>query len=283
MTDIKLFVCCHQPASVPKHPLLVPIQVGAALSDTKFPNFLRDDTGCNISIKNRAYCELTAQYWAWKNVDADYYGFFHYRRYLYPDLNAKKPYCIERQPSTSLLERLKYSEFERLIPQYDMILPMGEDMHLAVEKHYSDAPFHHQRDLELVRQIVQKRCSEFVPAMNAYLAGNISYFGNIFIMKRQIFKDYCLWLFTILEEFDTCANTAGYSVQEQRVDGYLGERLLGIYYTKYKNELNTLELPRVHMDLMGAGDPGKQLLYYLLPPGSNRRAIAKKCMAMLQK
>lgn len=33
MADIKLFVCCHQQSAVPKHPLLVPIQVGAALSD----------------------------------------------------------------------------------------------------------------------------------------------------------------------------------------------------------------------------------------------------------
>ena len=26
--------------------------------------------------------ELTVQYWAWKNVQADYYGLCHYRRYL---------------------------------------------------------------------------------------------------------------------------------------------------------------------------------------------------------
>ena len=64
MADIKLFVCCHQQSAVPKHPLLVPIQVGAALSDRRFPGFIPDDTRWNISEKNRSYCELTAQYWA---------------------------------------------------------------------------------------------------------------------------------------------------------------------------------------------------------------------------
>ena len=76
MADIKLFVCCHQQVEIPNHPLLVPIQVGAALAETHFPNFLYDDAGENISEKNRSYCELTAQYWAWKNVGADYFGFF---------------------------------------------------------------------------------------------------------------------------------------------------------------------------------------------------------------
>ena len=74
--DIKLFVCCHRPVDVPKHPLLVPLQVGAALADSRFYGFLHDDAGENISRKNRSYCELTAQYWVWKNVRADYYGFF---------------------------------------------------------------------------------------------------------------------------------------------------------------------------------------------------------------
>ena len=92
--DIKLFVCCHRPCEVPGHPLLVPLQVGAALADGHFAGFVHDDTGDNISHKNRSYCELTGQYWAWKNAEADYYGFFHYRRYLYPDQTAGRPYRI---------------------------------------------------------------------------------------------------------------------------------------------------------------------------------------------
>ena len=72
MADIKLFVCGHQPTAVPEHPLLVPLQVGAALAEERFPGFLQDDKGESISAQNRFYCELTAQYWAWKNIRADY-------------------------------------------------------------------------------------------------------------------------------------------------------------------------------------------------------------------
>ena len=62
--EIKLLVSCHQMAAVPELPFLCPIQVGAALSPERFPGFLYDDAGENISAQNRSYCELTAQYWA---------------------------------------------------------------------------------------------------------------------------------------------------------------------------------------------------------------------------
>ena len=81
MSNIKIYVSCHKECFVPSNKLLYPIQVGTCFAE-EIPGVLHDNTGDNISDKNKMYCELTAQYWAWKNDDADYYGFFHYRRYL---------------------------------------------------------------------------------------------------------------------------------------------------------------------------------------------------------
>ena len=275
MKDIRLFVCCHKPEYVPDQPLLRPIQVGAALSSERFEGFLQDDTGENISGKNRSYCELTAQYWVWKNVSADYCGFFHYRRYLYPHASAKRPYIIRTKPTDALLDKLGYGEWERIIERYDLIAPVGEEMHVSVRAHYASAPHHWAKDLALIEEIVAKRNPEMKAAMEAYLSGTVHYFGNMYIMRRKVFEDYCAWLFPILEEFDARADLTGYNPQELRVDGYLAERLFGIYYTHMKPSLSALELPRVHFHT-GRDYYIKRLTNALLPPGSARRAALKQ-------
>ena len=81
--DIRILIACHKPTYVPENPLFYPIQVGTTLTDRRLEGMTyHDNEGDNISEKNPDYCELTAQYWAWKHLDCDYYGFFHYRRYL---------------------------------------------------------------------------------------------------------------------------------------------------------------------------------------------------------
>lgn len=276
MNDIKLFVCCHKEVSVPDHPLLVPLQVGTVLADKEFPGFLHDHTGDNISEKNRSYCELTAQYWAWKNVDAEYYGFFHYRRYLYPDINAKLPYRIERQPTTDLLNKLGYNEFASMIHEYDLIVPKPENMYVSVRDHYANAPDHHKKDLDLIESIVREKTPDYLEVMDEYLSGNLHYFGNIFIMRRDIFKEYCEWLFPILSEFDWKGDVHGYGQKEIRVDGYLAERLLGIYYTQHRGEYKTTELPKVLFCENPADYWKNRVLNAFLPPGSKRRSTVKK-------
>ena len=274
MGDIALYVCCHRESEVPAHPLLRPIQVGAALAQRRFPGFLHDDEGENISQRNRAYCELTAQYWAWKNSEAEYAGFFHYRRFLYPDAAARRPYLLKPQPSEELLERLGYDGFEPLIRDHDLILPKREEMYVPVRQHYAQAPFHHGEDLARMERIVAELYPDDAPAADAYLSGTAQYFGNIFIMRRRVFEAYCAWLFPLLEEFDRRTDTGGRSAQEARVDGYLAERLLGVFAQARRGRLRTLELPRVIFTGKDAFFH-QQLLYRCLPPGTKRRAAVK--------
>ena len=151
-------------------------------------------------------------------------------------------------------------------------------MHLSVREHYAAAAFHHPKDLSLAERLVQEKYPRFCSAADQYLAGSVCYFGNMYIMRRPVFEDYCAWLFPILKEFDRLANTSEYSIQEQRVDGYLAERLFGIYYTyqKQQGNLRMLELPRVHFEPDRNLLQKKKLLAAILPPGTRRRAWIKR-------
>lgn len=276
MKDIRFFVSCHKNFPVPKDLLLAPVQVGAALAGERYPGFHQDDDGENISIKNRSYCELTAQYWAWKNVKADWYGFFHYRRYLYPDVAAKRPYRIEAEPTVELLDRLGYESFPNLVEKYDLIVPWGEDMHLPVREHYGQAKYHHGKDLALAENIVKELTPEYGDSLESYLSQSVCYFGNIYIMLAAVFDRYCNWLFPILAEFDRRADLTGHSPQELRVNGYLAERLFGGFYIKLKAEgAKTLELPRVDFIPDTGERHRRQLVNAVLPPGTKRRAAVK--------
>ena len=279
MSDIRLFVCCHENRTVGKHPLIVPIQVGAALAQEHFPGFLYDDTGDNISKRNRSYCELTAQYWVWKNYEADYYGFFHYRRYLYPDLKQRRPYIFCREPSVGLLSQLGYEHFPECIESHDIILPKREDMRQSVKKHYARAPYHHAKDLELMSEILSEMRPESVPSWQAYLSQTAQYFGNMFIMRKTAFNEYCSWLFPLLFEFDNRVDTAGYSPQELRVDGYIAERLLGCWAEQNRDRWSIAEIPKV--EFRNEGYWRARTKYFLLPPGTRRRSIVKNMGRLL--
>lgn len=285
MADIKLFVCCHQPTKVPKHPLLVPIQVGAALATDHFPGFLYDDTGDNISVKNRSYCELTAQYWVWKNYPVGMVGFFHYRRYL-SFIKAKYPYFLAKEPTVEKLEQWGYEEkaIWTLVHTYDVILPRAEETHCSVQAYYAQARWHRKEDLKQIETILKKITPEFYPAAQQYLNGTRQYFGNIFLMKWPIFESYCTWLFSILEEFDKRNDLFSREGQAARVDGYLGERLLGIYCTWLRENpaIHIAEFPRVQFEGSWWKRTKRYWLNIALPPESRRRAMVKKGVLLCQ-
>ena len=78
--DIKILVAAHKKYWMPDDDVYVPLHVGAEGKESL--GYLPDNTGDHISSKNPSYCELTGLYWAWKNLDCDYLGLVHYRRYF---------------------------------------------------------------------------------------------------------------------------------------------------------------------------------------------------------
>ena len=254
---IRIFVSTHKDVDLFDSDILQPVQVGAKRASAPIGYALRDCDGENISELNPMYCELTTQYWAWKNVDAEYYGFCHYRRYFdfSERRHAENPFgeiMHERIDARAQREfSLDDESIAAAVRGYDVITTEFKDLRKFPEdystpwEHYERAPHLHISDLQLVLRILGELYPDYVQDAEKFLQGNTSCFCNMFIMRREIFDDYCAWLFPILDRFMAESDMSHYSREARRTPGHLSERLLNIYY-------------RHHMRL-GAGWKTKQL------------------------
>lgn len=271
--QIKIFMCVHKPFSfVP--PLATPVQGGAAMRDP-IPGAVSDDGASgSLSRKNAEYCELTVQYYAYKNEDADYFGFCHYRRFFASSEKSTVPYTVTGAFTPKKAKRLLLSEEDlvHLCDRYDIILPRAEDMSVSVYSQYANAKHHYEEDLKLFISLLKEKHPHLSPFADAYLAGSKQYFCNMFIMKKEIFTEYCELLFPLLAEFDK-RKTVHEGFADNRTDGYLGERFLGIFmaYAKSK-DARVFECQRADADC----SLKKRLTYFLLPPESKRRRLIKR-------
>lgn len=235
---IKIFISMHKPSFVPENKYLIPIQMGAAIADKRFENTFHDDEGENISAKNRCYCELTAQYWAWKNCpDEDYYGFWHYRRFFSFNENEKSQAgeCITHEIlNYDSMEKSCIDEkhIEDVCKNYDMILPRpwvccedGRQMTTYEQwcKHFN------KDDLDIAVKVIIKRFPEYYDAAMDVLQADSIPVCNMFIMKKELFQEYSNFLFTVLEDVESLIDQKLYNPEEYRTLGHLGERMLAIF------------------------------------------------------
>ena len=271
MSEIKIFMCCHKGFEIVP-PLCEPIQCGSALNP-KIDNVLHDDLGENISLKNREYCELTAHYFAWKNIAADYYGFCHYRRFLCLK-QVKRPYYAKGKLSENDKKIFFENEqcWRKLVERYEIIAPQSENMGVTAREHYCTSKYHYSEDMDLFVEVLNKKYPQFECIAEQYLSQNNQYFCNMFVMDKAHFFGYCEVLFDVLSEFDIRKKLHG-EFQSDRTDGYLGEIFTGIYIAYCReNGAKIKELPRLDI-----GCSVKKIIgYTLLPPESKRRFLAKR-------
>lgn len=221
--DIKVLIATHKKYWMPKDSVYLPIQVGKAGKQDL--GYITDDTGDNISNKNAHYCELTAIYWAWKNLNHDYLGLCHYRRYF-----GYNKYCedIEKIKSTIF----KRADYERILQNYDVILPkktkIGNKLTIREEYNYH----HFSKDLEAIQNIISKLYPEYLDSTVKVLNRRYIHYFNMFVMQKKLFDLYCEWLFNILFVLEKNIDLSSYDAYQTRVFGFLSERLLNIWIEK---------------------------------------------------
>ena len=207
--SIKIVVASHKPYWMPNDPMYIPMQVGAVRQEY-IPGFQHDDVGDNISAKNPRYCELTALYWAWKNVDADYIGLAHYRRHFAGS--------GERGVLTS-------DEAIELVAHNPVILPKKRHYFIdTVGDHYA-----HTFDashIDVLRDSLTRLSPATLPVFEKHMSSRSAHIWNMCIMRKDIFDAWCSWLFKILDDSEHSINFDGMTPFEERAIGRLSERLL---------------------------------------------------------
>ena len=240
--NITIFVSAHKSVDLFESNVLRPVQVGCSLAFDRFPWAEHDDDGENISDQNPLYCELTTQYWAWKNIDADYYGFCHYRRYF--DFSLKRhrenPWGEVMADYINSRSQEEYglddATIASVVRGYDVITTEFKDLRKfpggvgTPRRHFELAERLHPEDLDRVIAILKDMHPDYAEDADAFVDGHRSCFCNMFIMKREPFFAYCEWLFPILQRFVEETDMSDYSVEAMRTPGHLAERLFNIYY-----------------------------------------------------
>lgn len=228
-----ILVCTHKPFYMFNDDVLTPIHLGKKISKLNL-GYLGDDEGTNISERNPNYCELTALYWAWKNID-DYkfIGFCHYRRF-FDFTNKSEGFVIN---DIDLKEKREEFIFDaKSMNGIDIILPTPYVHDTTIWKQYSIA--HNEKDLIILRDVINEKHIDYLTSFDEVMSGNELYSYNMFITSSQVFKSYVTWLFDILFEVEKRVQISQDDYQK-RIFGFISERLIGVYVKKNNLKLKT--------------------------------------------
>lgn len=257
---INLFMVYHKPSTIYKSNIITPIHAGrdvaftaakdGAITVDNFKwlekNMIGDNTGDNISTKNRFYCETTVTYWMWKNCPSPIVGLMHYRRIFdfrelgnsqdYSDVMKK--YCVEPKI------------IKKLLSEYDMILPAKLDFgELSIYQQY--AKYCKAADLDMAMNIIKEKYPEMSPYVDKLKEQKRGYFYNMFIMRKELFNEYAEFMFNVLFELSRrIPDRSSRNLYQQRIEGFIAERIANVFFNYLVNErgLFIKEVPVVQLN-----------------------------------
>ena len=178
-----IIVGCHKDKALNDAPTLNPweiqVQAGAALTDARiYPQNDHDDFPESISDRNQRYSEMTAIWWAYHHINTPYIGIEHYRRRF-----SITPQVLENELNNGVdVITLK---------KVDLGTPMTKQMKC----------FEYTSVLYVFLDILKEFHPEDMILTQDILNGTTLRGCNMNIWKLDVFKEYCEWLFPMLDAF----------------------------------------------------------------------------------
>lgn len=257
MTNIKIFISYKDKHPVIKSEILQPIQTGRAIADEEFDGMIGDNIGDNISKDNPRYNELSAQYWIWKHYqevgDPDYVGFMHYRRhFLFNETLPMPPITwlnngnvfIFPKVCPQYMEYLNDESIKSYFPAFDCMVIKPYDIKNIKEKYerirdnYITLKEQEGRFYDIFLDVIKELHPDYLEEIEEFDNGTQMYLCNMFVMRKDLFEDYCEFLFSTLKEIDNRIDSTNFSSAKSRFLGFLGEFVLSIYIFKLRKNPN---------------------------------------------
>ena len=275
--NIKILVCCHKPYNLPDNPIYLTIHVGKAVSLLDL--CIQGDNECNeqacdnISKLNSLYSEMTAMYWAWKNIqicypDVQYVGLCHYRRYFCAENHVIQNlfkqfvktvivmkrvatghklgiYIHEKRQEMDSLNNERFfrsnKKLKDIICSYDItttypIRLYNNDVRTffsVVGREY----------ISLLEEIVASQFPEYQCSLQKILDGSRLISANMLVIKIGYLDEYCRFVFGVLEKHieevkkQNICNEPKLERVYSRVPGYMAEVLTNTFIEKQRKKL----------------------------------------------
>lgn len=212
-----IYIVKHKPFQLPTLPSEYKSICVGQYSETDSINCLQKKD--NIEYLNLKINELTAFYYLWKNTNDSIIGVEHYRRFF---LNKNK-------------DILTISQIENILNDYDAICYKFHISHTVKQNVINSGLRGGKRAFSLVSKYIPY---DYKESFNKVMNDNYYYICNMIITKRNIFNDYCKWLFSFLIKVAEEYNIESNIFREQRAVGFIGESMLSTWTHKNKIKVN---------------------------------------------
>lgn len=266
--SIKILVAHHKEGLIiNNNDVYLPIHVGKILHPDVKLGIQGDDEGENISCKNPIYCEMTAWYWAWKNLKADYIGLCHYRRYFtfdkpsfFRNIRQHIRYWYFRicgniiQPGkTCELSSMIQLNSKNLFKDKALIFSKGiskilnsDEYDLVIPTPYKWSGLTNaqyfvglgREHFQLLSEIISNDTPEYFEVYNETMQSNVLYAANMAIFSTDLFEEYCDFVFPVLKRHEELTVKRGWCkdlINEKaysRRSGYFAELLTSAFISK---------------------------------------------------